>query len=88
MQMSEPALRDATYEDLLQVPDHLVAELIDRELFTSPRPASPHALASSVLGAKLLSSFHYGGAAMYSSPTSPDGVEHGCRFSPKSRGST
>jgi Uma2 family endonuclease len=41
--------RRATYEDLMQVPDHLVAEIIDGELFTSPRPATPHAWASSVL---------------------------------------
>lgn len=41
--MSDAVLHGATYEDLLRVPDHLVAELIDGELFTSPRPASPHA---------------------------------------------
>lgn len=31
--------RRATYDDLLNVPDHLVAELIDGELHVSPRPA-------------------------------------------------
>ena len=41
--------RRATYEDLMQVPDHLVAEIVDGELFTSPRPATPHARAGSVL---------------------------------------
>jgi len=40
--------RRATYEDLMQVPDHLVAEIIDGELFTSPRPATPHAWACSM----------------------------------------
>ena len=44
-----PAQRRATYDDLLKVPDILVAEILDGELFTSPRPASPHAQASSVL---------------------------------------
>ena len=44
-----PAQRRATYDDLLKVPDSLVAEILDGELFTSPRPASPHAQASSVL---------------------------------------
>jgi Uma2 family endonuclease len=39
------AKRRATYEDLMQVPDHLVAEIIDGELMTSPRPATPHARA-------------------------------------------
>jgi len=43
--MAKPARR-ATYDDLMQVPDHLVAELIDGEIFTSPRPASPHARAA------------------------------------------
>ena len=37
----------------MQVPDHLVAEIIDGELVTSPRPASPHAWTSSVLGQDL-----------------------------------
>ena len=45
--------RRATYEDLMQVPDHLVAEIIDGELIASPRPASPHAWASTVLGEDL-----------------------------------
>ncbi|NOT56383.1 MAG: Uma2 family endonuclease [Deltaproteobacteria bacterium] len=44
-----PAQRHATYEDLLKVPDTRVAEILDGELFTSPRPASPHAQATSVL---------------------------------------
>ena len=36
----------ATYEDLLKVPDHKVAEIVDGELYVSPRPAAPHALAA------------------------------------------
>src|SRR5262245_10795414 len=39
----------ATYEDLLKVPDILIAEIVDGELITSPRPASPHARATSVI---------------------------------------
>jgi Uma2 family endonuclease len=50
----------ATYEDLLKVPEHLVAEIIDGELITSPRPASPHAWASSQLGGVLLPPFMNG----------------------------
>jgi Uma2 family endonuclease len=45
--------RRATYEDLMRVPDHLVAEIIDGELITTPRPASPHARAESVIGQDL-----------------------------------
>ena len=45
--------RRATYEDLMQVPDHLVAEIIDGELVTNRRPASPHARAESAIGQDL-----------------------------------
>ncbi len=45
----DPARRRATYEDLLQVSDLLIAEIIDGELITSPRPASPHAYAASTI---------------------------------------
>jgi hypothetical protein len=50
--MSRPKRR-ATYEDLMQVPDHLVAEIIDGELITSPRPATPHARAELVIARDL-----------------------------------
>lgn len=42
-----PAQRQATYEDLLQVPDRFIAEIIDGELVTAPRPALPHSHAAS-----------------------------------------
>jgi len=47
------ARRRATYDDLIAVPDNLVAEIIDGELVTSPRPASPHALAATRIGTAL-----------------------------------
>ncbi len=47
------AKRRATYEDLMRVPDHLVAEIIDGELVTSPRPATPHARAELAIGRDL-----------------------------------
>jgi hypothetical protein len=31
--------RPATYESLLKVPDHLVAEIVDGDLYATPRPA-------------------------------------------------
>ncbi|MBI3303503.1 MAG: Uma2 family endonuclease [Deltaproteobacteria bacterium] len=49
----DPARRRATYEDLLKVPDILIAEIIDGELITSPRPAFPHARATSVISRDL-----------------------------------
>ena len=51
------ARRRATYQDVVEAPEHLVAELIDGELITSPRPASPHALAASAMSMDL-SPFH------------------------------
>jgi len=48
-----PARRQATYEDLLKVPDHLIAEIIDGELFTFPRPSIPHSHATSILNQDL-----------------------------------
>src|SRR5262249_43039792 len=47
------APRRATYDDLITVPEHLVAEILDGELVTSPRPASPHARAATKLGSDL-----------------------------------
>ncbi len=42
--------RAATYQDLLDAPENMVAELIDGDLYTWPRPAGPHARFSSALG--------------------------------------
>ena len=55
--MGNAPRRRATYEDLCKVPDNLVAEILDGELFTSPRPASPHARATSILGVDILGAF-------------------------------
>jgi Uma2 family endonuclease len=52
------AKRRATYEDLMQVPDTKVAEIIDGELIVSPRPASPHAHAATVIGVDIAGPFH------------------------------
>jgi Uma2 family endonuclease len=50
----------ATYQDVLDAPPHMVAEIVDGALHLHPRPASPHALASSSLGGELVSSFQKG----------------------------
>jgi Uma2 family endonuclease len=60
--MAGLAKRRNTYEDLLQVDDTLVAELIDGDLYTSPRPATPQTRASSVLGARIAAMFDEGGS--------------------------
>jgi Uma2 family endonuclease len=50
----------ATYADLERLPSNLVGEIIDGELYASPRPASLHALASSILGGDLSGPFQRG----------------------------
>ncbi len=58
--MSQPAPRPATYQDVLDAPEHVVAELIGGQLYTQPRPAPPHAAAASVLGMDIGGAFHRG----------------------------
>jgi Uma2 family endonuclease len=48
--MAQVAERPATYEGLLAVPEHLVAEVLFGRLAAHPRPAPLHAGAASVLG--------------------------------------
>ena len=54
------ARREATYQDVLDAPRHLVAEVLAGALYTHPRPAMRHARASSGMGAKLSPPFDYG----------------------------
>jgi Uma2 family endonuclease len=57
---TQPEKRAATYEDLLAVPEHLVAEILFGELVTHPRPAPRHAVAASALGNVLGPPFQFG----------------------------
>jgi Uma2 family endonuclease len=50
----------ATYDDLLAVPEHLVAEILLGELVTHPRPAPRHASAATALGGILMPPFQFG----------------------------
>jgi Uma2 family endonuclease len=52
----------ATYADIEALPEHLVGEILNGELIVSPRPALPHANASSVLGSRVNARFHRPGA--------------------------
>jgi hypothetical protein len=56
--MGHLAHRPATYADLLDLPEHLVGEIINGELH--PRRASRHALAATSLGGELDGPFHKG----------------------------
>lgn len=58
--MVTPAKQLATYQDVLDAPEHLVAEILHGALYTQPRPAPRHAHAASLLGASLIDPFGRG----------------------------
>lgn len=58
--MGHPAEKPATYEDLFELPEHLVGEIINGRLVTHPRPAPKHARAYSGLGGELFGPFDRG----------------------------
>jgi Uma2 family endonuclease len=60
MPLPAPAKRPATYADLRGVPEHFIAEIVDGELYASPRPAARHARAVSRLGGDLAGPFDRG----------------------------
>ncbi|NEV65272.1 Uma2 family endonuclease [Thiorhodococcus minor] len=51
--MPHPQARPAQYADLFSLPDTLVGEIIDGELYAHPRPAPRHALAASAIGMEI-----------------------------------
>jgi Uma2 family endonuclease len=55
-----PVRTRATYQDVLDAPPTLVAEVLNGELHTHPRPGGPHAEAASVLGMDIGGAFHRG----------------------------
>ena len=52
--------RRATYQDVLDAPPHMVAEIVDGALHLQPRPAPLHAVAYSSLAGELVGPFHKG----------------------------
>ncbi len=56
-----PLDHPATYDDLVAQPDHVVSEILDGELHTSPRPAPRHALAAMQLTLAMGPRFDSGG---------------------------
>ena len=58
--MAKVVTRPATYEDLLKVPDHLVAELVEGELYASPRPSGAHGRAMGAAFSALVRKFDEG----------------------------
>ena len=58
--MSDLAHRPATYADLEAVPPHRVAEILDGDLITHPRPVARHGAAATSLAAELIGPFQRG----------------------------
>ena len=49
----------ATYQDVLDAPPHMVAEIVSGKLYTNPRPAPLYALAKSGLASLIGMPFHF-----------------------------
>jgi len=58
--MANPAIKPATYEDILALPPNLVGEIVYGRLIAHPRPAPRHARASSNLGVRIGGPFDLG----------------------------
>jgi len=52
--------KPATYADIEALPEHLTGEIIDGELFVSPRPRSAHNVTQSIVCGILLTRFQLG----------------------------
>jgi hypothetical protein len=55
------ANRPATYQDVLDAPPNMIAEIIRGVRHLQPRPAMPHAFAGSALGVKIGGPFQFDG---------------------------
>lgn len=53
MTMASPARKPATYDDLLKLPDDRIGEIVDGELYASPRPAGRHASCAFTLSTEI-----------------------------------
>jgi len=48
--MNQPVLRNATYEDLFGLPNHIIGEILHGQLISRPRSVPRHVRASSIIG--------------------------------------
>lgn len=52
--------KPVTYDALYELPENRVGEIVEGELYSSPRPTGRHSLSSSVLGHELIGPFQIG----------------------------
>lgn len=58
--MAETAKKPAAYEDLQNIPDHLIGEIIAGEIVATPRPSPRHSHAVSALDARIGPPYRFG----------------------------
>lgn len=58
--MNQPAHRLATYQDLFDLPEHVIGEILHGQLITQPRPAPRHARTSSIIGGEIVPTYDQG----------------------------
>jgi len=58
--MASPARKPATYEDLLKLPDDRIGEIVDGNLYASPRPSASHSECAFELSLDLGTAFRRG----------------------------
>ncbi len=58
--MADPARKEATYEDLFDIPENMTGEIVDGELIVTPRPSRKHTSAASALGFEIGPAYQFG----------------------------
>ncbi len=69
-----PELKPATYQDIIDLPEHVTGELIDGELYAHARPALPHTRTASYLQVIVAARFQLG----FGGPGEPSGPGGWC----------
>ena len=58
--MASPARKPATYEDLMKLPEDRIGEIVDGDIYASPRPGAPHSECAFELSLDLGTAFRRG----------------------------
>ncbi|MBF0119048.1 MAG: Uma2 family endonuclease [Desulfobacterales bacterium] len=58
--MLTPIKTNANYEDLYTIPENMIGEIIDGELYAMPRPSYRHSNAASIIGWQIIGPYRFG----------------------------